>query len=46
MKNLIHKHNAGGMVGGVAKNSNVPLVVSLEQLMEQGARSVERMEAS
>lgn len=46
MKNLIHKHNAGGMVGGAAKNSNVPLVVSLEQLMEQGARSVEQREAS
>lgn len=46
MKNLIHKHNAGGMVGGAAKSSNVPLVVSLEQLMEQGARSVEQREVS
>lgn len=38
MKHLIHRHNAGGLVGGAAKYPNRPLTVSLDELIERGAQ--------
>lgn len=38
MKHLIHRHNAGGLVGGDAKYPNGPLTVSLEELLERGVQ--------
>ena len=38
MKHLIYKHNAGGLVGGDAKCSKIPLTTSLECLLEDGAQ--------
>lgn len=46
MKHLIHQHNAGGLVGGAAKNSNGPLTISLDWLMEVGVQKASGEEVS
>lgn len=46
IKHLIHQHNAGGLVGGAAKNSNGPLTISLDWLMEVGVQKASGEEVS